>query len=169
MINRQRAILASLVVLPATLVAAAVYQQQPEYGRVDGCFNTSMYFVEAEGGCKDTRTGLVWSKLGTDWNGVWSWSKWNERFRKVNHAGYTDWRMPTVAELKQLADNDEVVEHGEGLFPTLYHVPTFAIRTWSGESAKAKRYKTVDLKTKVVEDTTDGSWSPALAVRQGRR
>jgi hypothetical protein len=84
----------------------------------------------------DTKSGLMWTRclIGAKWDGKtcegkaigYEWKKAQEVVKSSNYGGYSDWRIPTLAELKTLVDS----ESGEGLdkiphvnqtvFPTPY-------------------------------------------------
>ena len=57
---------------------------------------------------KDTKTGLIWTpdigKQGLSWDGT---KKAVEELNKNRYGGYSDWRMPTIAELKGIYEEDE--------------------------------------------------------------
>jgi hypothetical protein len=67
----------------------------------------------------DSRSNLMWSRclLGAFWNGmscaglptVYSWTQVQTLVRTIDYAGYNDWRIPTLDELKSLAEQDSVV------------------------------------------------------------
>ena len=64
----------------------------------------------------DSRSGLMWSRclLGMTWTGttcvgtptVYSWQQVNNMVKTLTYAGYSDWRVPTLDELKLLARTD---------------------------------------------------------------
>lgn len=64
----------------------------------------------------DTRSGLMWTRClqGTTWNGytctgipsLYSWQQLQTIPKTVNYQGYSDWRTPTLEELKTLANSD---------------------------------------------------------------
>lgn len=61
----------------------------------------------------DTRSDLMWSRclLGASWNGTtcegrptqYGWQEIHDLVKTLNYAGYSDWRVPTLEELKSLA------------------------------------------------------------------
>lgn len=61
----------------------------------------------------DEQTQLMWSRclLGTQWNGShcagkpkqYSWAQIHDVVKTLDYAGYNDWRVPTLDELKSLA------------------------------------------------------------------
>ena len=72
-----------------------------------------------DGTLMDIRTGLQWMRcaLGQRWNGrtcagdagSWTWNNLNDQVRGINKQGYgghTDWRVPTIDELKTLIVED---------------------------------------------------------------
>lgn len=66
----------------------------------------------------DTTSNLMWTRClqGATWNGftcdgkptLYSWQQSQELAKKLNYAGYNDWRVPTLEELKSLAEKDTV-------------------------------------------------------------
>jgi hypothetical protein len=66
----------------------------------------------------DTRSNLMWSRclLGENWNGItcegntaiYNWQQMQAAVKTLNYAGYSDWRVPTLDELKLLADRETV-------------------------------------------------------------
>ena len=83
---------------------------------VTGSLISGRYRDLGDGTLLDTRTGLQWMRcaLGQRWNGQtcageareWTWYKLNDQVRGINqqggYAGHTDWRVPTIDELKTL-------------------------------------------------------------------
>jgi hypothetical protein len=53
----------------------------------------------------DTSTGLMWA--ASDNGSAAAWKEAKEYCENHNAGGYTDWRMPTVEELKSLYDGNE--------------------------------------------------------------
>jgi len=59
-------------------------------------------FVDNDNGTvTDTETGLIWQK---DHAGPMSWTQAMDYASKLELAGYTDWRLPTIKELITLID-----------------------------------------------------------------
>ena len=73
-------------------------------------------FQVQEGVAVDTRSGLMWTRclLGATWNGnacagtatLYTWQQTQSLPKTLNYAGYNDWRVPTLEELKTLADRE---------------------------------------------------------------
>lgn len=65
------------------------------------CVGGDANWVTAEGGCKDLQTGLVWSLSNccSDWNTA------NQHAADLNEGGYSDWRLPSRAELETAASH----------------------------------------------------------------
>lgn len=67
----------------------------------------------------DTRSHLMWSRclLGATWNGAtcagkatsYGWQEAQEAVKNSTYAGFNDWRIPTLEELKSLADKETAV------------------------------------------------------------
>ena len=82
----------------------------------------------------DTRSNLMWSRclLGETWNGntcegkakSYGWQKAQEVAKNASHAGFNDWRIPTLEELKLLADKEtdvpmvKIPHINQTVFPT---------------------------------------------------
>jgi len=69
------------------------------------------YIDHGDGTITDTETGLMWKRCVESCSGVnceegkvkeYTWNDAVERFKNVKYAGYADWRMPTLDELKTL-------------------------------------------------------------------
>ena len=67
----------------------------------------------------DTKTGLMWKRCAEGLSGVnceqgrvkkYNYDDAVQRFKNVDYAGYTDWRLPTVDELKTLVYCSEGVK-----------------------------------------------------------
>lgn len=86
----------------------------------------------------DTRSQLMWTRclLGATWNGTtcegkaasYGWQEAQDRLKTFIYAGYGDWRIPTLAELKTLVDNEtetavptvKIPHVNQSVFPTPY-------------------------------------------------
>ena len=72
----------------------------------------SAYTIHGDGTVTDTRNGLMWKQCsegqtwsGGDCTGTASQIDWNTAMAlKITYAGYSDWRMPTIDELKGLIE-----------------------------------------------------------------
>ncbi|MCI5178095.1 MAG: DUF1566 domain-containing protein [Candidatus Electrothrix sp. AW3_4] len=69
------------------------------------------YIDHGDGTITDTKTGLMWKRCLEGLSGVnceegkverYIWNEAVEHSKNVEYAGYADWRLPTVAELKTL-------------------------------------------------------------------
>jgi hypothetical protein len=75
---------------------------------------TANYMGNQEGTFTDNNTGLMWMRcpLGQTWNGdscigVATACTWNGAKAAIStFAGYSDWRLPTINELKNIVDNN---------------------------------------------------------------
>jgi hypothetical protein len=99
--------------LPAT--TPVVLAEDPPAIHV--CALEDEFFVTADGGCKDTQTGLVWS-LQTSLPENWETTR--QIADDLEEGGYQDWRLATIEELQT------VNAHGA---PT--HFAHEGYRTWS--------------------------------------
>ncbi len=95
-------------------------------------------FVDhADGTVTDNRTGLMWATK--DNGSPINWPSALYYCQKFNAGGHTDWRLPTIAELKSLYDPSVSNPNG-------YHLPrlivTSAQSCWASETRgnKAARF-----------------------------
>jgi hypothetical protein len=90
-----------------------------------------------DGTVTDTKTGLMWAT--TDNGTHINWTDAHSYCQSYSGGGHTDWRMPTLAELKTLYD--PVIQNNRG-----YHITSFVDTTaescWASESREneAARY-----------------------------
>ena len=89
---------------PAPIVPPPAPTQQK--GRTIG-----QYIDHGDGTITDTKTGLMWKRCPEGLSGLncengkiekYTWYDAIKRFKNVAYAGYSDWRMPTINELKTL-------------------------------------------------------------------
>src|SRR5437867_2555256 len=85
-------------------------------------------FASVDGGCKDLATGRVWS-LQPDTN--WSFDNASKYCGDLVEGGQTDWRMPTIDELKA------VYAHGGSSHLRLTQLTP---ANWSSSSIPGKNY-----------------------------
>ena len=92
--------------------------------------NASSRFVNnGDGTISDTRTGLMW--VSKD-NGIpINWPDAVKYCRNLRVGGYTDWRMPTLAELASLYNPYEKNQNG---YHTIKLITTTAQSCWSSET-----------------------------------
>jgi len=78
-------------------------------------------FVDnGDGTITDTKTGLMWSEKD---NGLpIKWSDALSYCSNFNVGGYNDWRMPTLAELASLFDQNEKNKNGYHIIRLIRHV-----------------------------------------------
>ena len=90
----------------------------------------SKRFVENDDGTiSDTRTGLMWAAKD---NGVpINWSDALSYCSNYNIGGYNDWRMPTLAELASLFDQNEKNKNG---YHIIRSISTTAQSCWASET-----------------------------------
>ncbi|MCI5158113.1 MAG: DUF1566 domain-containing protein [Candidatus Electrothrix sp. AUS1_2] len=69
------------------------------------------YIDHGDGTITDTKTGLMWKRCSEGLSGEnceegkaekYNWNDAVKRFKDVDYAGYSDWRLPTIDELKTL-------------------------------------------------------------------
>ncbi len=132
-------------------------------------------FVTANGGCKDVKTGRVWSRNALSperTSSFWTWTPAKNYCENLVEGGYTDWRMPTRDELKTVSVN------GAGTYLDVFWsaggpgvVPSEVdYNKWSTTTVRGGKYAyVVALKSGI--DTyqwwaTDGSsWTDVVCVR----
>ena len=87
------------------------------------------FINNGDGTITDTKTGLVWA--AEDNGELINWANARSYCQNYNGGGHTDWRMPTLAELKSLYDPE--VENKGG-----YHIPvlidTTAETCWASDA-----------------------------------
>jgi hypothetical protein len=108
------------------------------------------YIDHGDGTITDTETGLMWKRCLEGLSGVnceegeierYTWDEAVKRFKDVAYAGYTDWRLPTIDELKTLVHCSKGVNKKNGWCNKGSEKPTInqqdfpntkALRVWSG-------------------------------------
>ncbi len=73
-----------------------------------GCTPGSTYRDNGDGTITDTQLGLVWERKGDD-DAIHDWYTWSDAstvhvaaLNAAGRGGYSDWRLPTIAELQTL-------------------------------------------------------------------
>lgn len=99
------------------------------------------YMDKGDGTVTDAKTGLMWAK-NDSWNdigGCVTWDKAKKYVTELKTGGHSDWRMPTIEEMKTIFDkNNPEVKSGynEGQF-SVYLPSVFseggAVMYWSSE------------------------------------
>ncbi|MCI5114607.1 MAG: DUF1566 domain-containing protein [Candidatus Electrothrix sp. AW1] len=91
------------------------------------------YIDHGNGTVTDTKTGLMWKRCSEGLSGdnceegkieEYTWYGARERFKNVEYAGYTDWRLPTADELKTLMYCSKGVNKKNGRCNTGSEKPT---------------------------------------------
>lgn len=133
-------------------------------------------FASVEGGCKDLKTGRVWSKNAgapDRTRSFYTYAPAVSYCSNLVEGGYDDWRLPTRDELVRVADNGAgtyldvfVLQNGDN--PINYDSD---FPRWSSTTYKKGRYTsayTVELKTGIVHTgwrTNGDSWTDFVCVR----
>ncbi len=87
------------------------------------------FFNHGDGTVSDNRTGLMWAAAD---NGIpINWMDAHSYCTSCRHGGYSDWRMPTVAELASLYDPEEKNTRGYHLTAL---INTTASSCWAAET-----------------------------------
>ncbi|MCI5118811.1 MAG: DUF1566 domain-containing protein, partial [Candidatus Electrothrix sp. LOE1_4_5] len=77
----------------------------------EGSRRIGQYVDNCNGTISDTKTGLMWKRCSEGLSGMncengkrerYEWKNAVRRFKNVEYAGYKDWRLPTIDELKTL-------------------------------------------------------------------
>ncbi|MEB4592625.1 DUF1566 domain-containing protein [Candidatus Thiothrix sp. Deng01] len=99
--------------------------RQMEEGKRNGLV-AGRYMIHNNGTVTDTETGLMWKRCSEGQTGVdcggepatYTWDDAMSKFGKgVSFAGYSDWRMPTIDELKTLVDKKQHPAINQTAFP----------------------------------------------------
>jgi len=89
---------------------------------------SNRFIDNGNGTIADTKTGLMW--VSKD-NGVpINWPDANKYCENLSVGGYSDWRMPTLAELATLYNPNEKNKNG---YHTIALISTTAQSCWSSE------------------------------------
>lgn len=92
--------------------------------------NASRFTDNQDGTITDHKTGLMWMK-NTAEKGM-NWKKAVEYCEKINIAGYFDWRLPTVDELRSLFE----FNNKKGCINKKYFPDTKSFQYWSCTEVK---------------------------------
>lgn len=110
---------------PATIPISPVSSKSSSVKNKDT--SSSRYEIHNNGTVTDTKTGLMWKQCAELYRGndcssydtltQFTWGVAAAKFTKFSkYAGYNDWRMPTIEELKTLVDchdnSEEIVNEG---------------------------------------------------------
>ncbi|RWX48208.1 SH3 domain-containing protein [Candidatus Electrothrix aarhusensis] len=108
------------------------------------------YIDHGDGTITDTKTGLMWKRCSEGLSGKncekgkaeeYTWNDAVKRFKNVDYAGYSDWRLPTIDELKSLVycskgvkDKDDGECNDGSERPTINQqvFPNTSLWYWSG-------------------------------------
>jgi hypothetical protein len=133
----------------------------PALGQVGGihqCLNPDEFFRTEDGGCKDLRTGLVWSLEAF---GSVTWGYARDYGDNLVEGGFHDWRQPTVDELSTAFLNGA---------PTHFAYPVGGLNNiefWSSENTGKRWAMTVELMSDgEVRRRTQGSALSGVYVRE---
>ena len=101
---RTAAIVISCFLFMAGLVLLPVYIARGEVAK--DILDQSRFTIHNNGAVTDHGTGLMWvadmEDAGLDFEV--SWAAARDYIRRLDYAGYSDWRMPTIKELVSIID-----------------------------------------------------------------
>lgn len=80
-------------------------------GAAGRCRVDSASFNTEEGGCLDFRSGVVWSRKAGELKTYTQANDYCRRLTIANQDGFSDWDLPTDAELKSLSQNETAKTH----------------------------------------------------------
>lgn len=83
----------------------------------------------------DSVTDLVWQK--TDDNVLYSWDEAWYECQHLNHAGETDWRLPSISELFSIVDYEKYSPAIKASFPSTNAAEFWSATTAASDSRKA--------------------------------
>jgi hypothetical protein len=86
------------------------------------------YLDNGDGTVTDQTTGFQWMRcsIGQSWDGKtclgiakeYNWGQANKVAKKFSFAGYVDWRLPTIDELKSILETNKTTAINHKAFPT---------------------------------------------------
>jgi hypothetical protein len=91
------------------------------------------FIIHDNGTVSDTKTGLMWQQQEAGKR--FTWNDAMQYARTSNFAGYSDWRLPTIEELKSLIDEKYKPTINQFAFPN-----TFDIFFWSSSYDTNRNY-----------------------------
>ncbi|WLE96904.1 MAG: caspase family protein [Candidatus Electrothrix communis] len=107
------------------------------------------YIDNRDGTIKDAETGLMWKRCSEGLSGEncekgevrkYSWNDAVQRFKNVEYAGYTDWRLPTIDELTALLycnkGSNDYQKVNQQIFPNTDQVPHYWSRTPASDDTR---------------------------------
>ncbi len=106
------------------------------------------YIDNGEGIIKDSQTGLMWTKKDSwaDTGGCKDWNASKSYVSNLTTGGYTDWRLPTVSELKLIYEKSKTNKDKDG--DRIRLDPIFASGGaywfWTSEAAGSSRARGVN-------------------------
>ena len=108
------------------------------------------YIDHGDGTITDSSTGLMWTKKDSyaDTGGCMDWNVSRNYVSNLSTGGHSDWRIPTVKELKTIFEKSKNNEDFSGV--TTHSDPIFASGGaywyWSSETAIFSRFRSVDFR-----------------------
>jgi hypothetical protein len=130
----------------ALSIAAAMYSADTDSIDVPGtCTINDEHFATLEGGCTDLNTGITYSAVNyypdagstnLTFSGASSFCS------NLDQGGFTDWRLPTLAEIEATGDNNLAAGHGDHFadLPGTGLPFESGVGKWTSTTDKSKRY-----------------------------
>ena len=94
----------------------------------------SKYVDNSDGTVTDTSTGLMWQQATAP--NTYNWDQAISYCESLSFAGYTDWRLPTIDELKSLVDS----RWRPTIDPTYFPNTVFRFSNWSSTTCAGDTY-----------------------------
>ncbi len=85
----------------------------------------------------DTKTNLMWVRNGNLAGKKMTWREAIEYCERLNYAGYSDWRLPTIDELKTLIKKDEIPAINNKAFDCLEDLYYWSATTYVSNTVSA--------------------------------
>ncbi len=104
-------------------------------GSIDAAAAAGSYTDNGDGTVTDTSTGLMWQQTGSY---ISSWEQALAYCEGLNLGGYTEWRLPTIKELRSLVDYS--IPYPGPTINTTYFPNTAASRYWSSTTSTYTTY-----------------------------
>ena len=163
------------LMISALCVEGAMAYKQIAYA-INPCkIEDATRFVTVDGGCKDVKTGRVWSRNAVSperGGSFWTFTGAKNLCSNLVEGGYDDWRLPTYTELKTVSAN------GAGTYLDVFWTVDgsggppyqYDFSKWSSTTVKGGKFAyVVALGSGAVQSagwaTNGASWADVVCVR----